>query len=135
MRAGLAFGRPNSGPLRRDLARAAGSSRTGLNHVALIEAGALMAPPHCHSAEEEVFLVVLDGDGELELWPSRRYGGELRRHELRPGCTVASSSQHDLAHAVRAGSTGMTARLRTARASPTHRVVSQRLGKVSLRGV
>src|SRR5262249_48399261 len=58
----------------RDLARAAGSERTGLRHVT-VEPGALMAPPHSHSAEEEIF-VVLDGDGELELWPSPRYGGE-----------------------------------------------------------
>src|SRR5262249_50753410 len=50
---------------RRDLARAAGSRWTGLCHVEC-RPGTLTAPPHVHSAEEEIF-VVLDGDGALEL--------------------------------------------------------------------
>jgi uncharacterized cupin superfamily protein len=45
----------------RDLGRAAGSFATGLR---LFDAapGKLHAPPHCHSAEEEIF-VVLEGEG------------------------------------------------------------------------
>ena len=39
--------------------------RTGLNHVAL-EPGQMAWPPHCHSADEEIF-VVLDGGGTLRL--------------------------------------------------------------------
>ena len=38
-------------------------------------------PPHCHCAEEEIF-VVLEGDGTLELWPhlaARRRAREPRR--------------------------------------------------------
>src|SRR5439155_23246420 len=50
----------------RDLGRAAGSSRTGLRHAEVLP-GKLNAPPHCHSAEEEIF-VVLEGEGELLLW-------------------------------------------------------------------
>lgn len=46
---------------RRRLARAAGAVRTGLNHVA-VAPGKLGDPPHCHSVEEELF-VVLGGDG------------------------------------------------------------------------
>jgi uncharacterized cupin superfamily protein len=63
------------GRRRRDLARAAGSRWTGLRHIEL-DAGVLSAPPHCHSAEEEIF-VVLEGDGVLELTPSPRGAVEL----------------------------------------------------------
>ena len=58
------FGKTTVRSSWRDLGRAAGSQRTGLRHVT-IEPGALMAPPHCHAAEEEIF-VVLEGDGELD---------------------------------------------------------------------
>ena len=49
----------------RDLGEAVGSVRTGLNIVS-VPPGKLGAPPHCHSAEEELF-VVLEGDGTLLL--------------------------------------------------------------------
>ena len=57
-----------SGGDSRDLARAAGSERTGLKHVT-VSPGKLSAPPHCHSAEEDLF-VVLEGEGTLELTPA-----------------------------------------------------------------
>ena len=50
------------------LPRRPGSERTGLNWVAL-PPGEEGAPPHCHSLDEEIF-VVLDGSGVLELWPT-----------------------------------------------------------------
>ncbi len=49
----------------RRLGKSAGAKRTGLNLIAL-EPGQMAAPPHCHSAEEELF-VVLEGDGTLLL--------------------------------------------------------------------
>ena len=52
----------------RELADAGGSKQTGLNWLHL-PAGRMDGPPHCHSEEEEVF-VVLEGEGTLELWPS-----------------------------------------------------------------
>jgi uncharacterized cupin superfamily protein len=54
------------------LAAAAGAERTGLNWGSLPphQEG---APPHCHSAEEELF-VVLDGEGALELWAPPKPG-------------------------------------------------------------
>ena len=116
----------------RDLARSAGSVRTGLRHVA-IEAGALMAPPHCHAAEEEVF-VVLEGDGEVDLWPSARWGGELETFPLRAGCTIARPAGTHRAHGLRAGSGGMTV-LAYGTREPNDISFYPRSGKVSLRGV
>jgi uncharacterized cupin superfamily protein len=53
------------GRVRRNLGRAAGSVRTGLQHV-VVTPGKESAPLHCHSLEEELF-VILDGDGMLVL--------------------------------------------------------------------
>ena len=50
------------------LARKAGAVRAGLNWGHL-QPGRSGAPPHCHSADEEIF-VILEGGGTLELWPS-----------------------------------------------------------------
>ena len=77
------------------LADAAGSVKTGLNW-SIREAGAELAIPHCHSAEEEAF-VVLDGDGTLELWPSPcpRHGGAKREtHAIRAGPRDRASAGH-----------------------------------------
>src|SRR5665647_3455756 len=51
---------------QRDLAKAAGSRITGLNHV-VVASGKLSCPPHVHSAEEEIF-VILEGEGTLLLY-------------------------------------------------------------------
>ncbi len=45
------------GRTRRNLGRAAGSVSTGLQHVEAV-AGRESAPPHCHSVEEELFVVL-----------------------------------------------------------------------------
>jgi uncharacterized cupin superfamily protein len=82
----------------RELGRAAGSLRTGLNHVELSR-GALGSPLHCHSAEEELF-VVLDGDGTLLL------GDE--RIPVQRGHVVARPPGTRVAHALEAGGAGMT---------------------------
>src|SRR5205823_6474863 len=50
---------------RRRVSRAAGSVTTGLQHV-VVEPGAESGPQHCHSVEEEIF-VILGGDGVLVL--------------------------------------------------------------------
>ena len=126
------FGRTTVRSSARDLGDAAGSVRTGINHVT-IEPGALMAPPHCHSAEEEIF-IVLDGDGELELWPSRRHGGRLATYPLRVGATVARPPGTHLAHALRAGPDGMTV-LAYGTREPNDISFYPRSGKVSVRGV
>jgi len=90
---------------RRDLARAAGSRWTGICHVEC-DRGTLSAPPHVHSAEEEIF-VVLDGDGRLELTPWD--GSEpSETHAVRRGTVVARPPGTRVAHAFRAGDNGLT---------------------------
>ena len=94
---------------QRHLARAAGSERTGLNHHT-VPAGMLNVPPHCHAAEEEIF-VVLEGTGSLELTPSPRqasYGVHPSEHEVRAGSVVARPAGTGIAHTFRAGPDGLT---------------------------
>ena len=59
----------------------------------------LSSPPHCHSAEEELF-VVLDGDGTLLLGDDE--------HPVRTGSIVARPPGSGVAHAFRAGDSGLT---------------------------
>ena len=91
------------------LARKAGSKRTGLNWGRLHE-GCAGAPPHCHSEDEEIF-VVLDGRGTLELWPSPERAKQRRErelHDLRSGDVVSRPASTGMAHYFRAGEGGMT---------------------------
>jgi uncharacterized cupin superfamily protein len=61
--------------------------------------------PHCHSAEEEIYVIV-DGTATLELWSSQ---GELTEETpLRPGHLVARPAGSGIAHSFRAGPDGVT---------------------------
>jgi uncharacterized cupin superfamily protein len=82
----------------RDLGTAAGSARSGLRHNVL-PAGRTGRPPHWHTGEEEVF-VVLDGDGHALLGED-----EL---EVRAGSVLVRPPATRVAHALRAGRRGMT---------------------------
>jgi uncharacterized cupin superfamily protein len=82
----------------RDLAAAGGAVRTGLNLGRCLP-GMLQYPPHCHSAEEELF-VVLDGSGTCVL------GDE--EHALRPGHVLSRPAGTGVAHALRGGPDGLT---------------------------
>jgi uncharacterized cupin superfamily protein len=108
----------------RDLGRPAGSRLSGLQHEA-IEPGSEGYPPHCHSAEEELF-VVLDGSGTLLL------GDE--QHAVRPGSLVARPPGTGIAHAFRAGDDGL-ALLAFGTREPNDIVYYPRSGNVSLRGI
>jgi uncharacterized cupin superfamily protein len=89
----------------RDVARAAGSVRTGLRYNA-VAAGKLNCPPHWHGAEHELF-VVLEGGGELLLYDN--HGDVAETHALRPGhCVARPGPGRRLAHALRGGPDGMT---------------------------
>jgi uncharacterized cupin superfamily protein len=85
--------------VRRDLATAAGSRHTGLQHVQL-EPGAESAPLHCHSLEEEIF-VILEGEGRLVL-------DDAVQAPLRRGHVVARPPGTGVAHVLRAGERGLT---------------------------
>ena len=108
----------------RDLGSAAGSKRTGISHVT-IPAGRLGYPPHCHSAEEEI-VVVLAGEGTLLL------GDE--QHPVRPGTVVGRPPGTRVAHAFRADETELVY-LAYGTREPNDIAYYPRSGKVNLRGI
>lgn len=116
----------------RGLGDAAGSERVGLSHY-VVQPGMLMNPPHVHSAEEEIF-VVLEGSGAVMLYPSPRDPGEIEEFPVRAGCTVARPAGSQRAHALRAGDGGMTL-LAFGTSDPNDIVYYPRSGKISFRGV
>jgi uncharacterized cupin superfamily protein len=109
---------------RADLGRAAGSRLSGLAHV-VIAAGAEGSPPHCHSAEEELFYV-LDGDGEVLL------GDEPLA--VRAGSVIARPPGTGVAHSFRAGERGLTL-LAYGQRKPQDACFYPRSNKVALRGL
>jgi uncharacterized cupin superfamily protein len=118
-------GRATGWFLGRDL----GAQTTHLNRVDL-KAGAEAAPPHCHSAESELF-VVLDGDGVLLL--ITQDGGE-QEHPVRAGSIVARPAGTGVAHGFRAGETGLSLLAYSDR-DPNDMCFYPRSGKVALRGL
>jgi uncharacterized cupin superfamily protein len=108
--------------------REAGSDRTGIRHAEVFP-GKLNAPPHCHSAEEEIF-VVLEGDGQLLLWEE----GGIAEHPVRAGSVVARRAGTGVAHAFRAGPDGMTLLMYGTR-EPGELVYYPRSGKVYFVGL
>jgi uncharacterized cupin superfamily protein len=95
----------------KGVALAAGAKKAGHTWLSL-EADESGAPPHCHSVEEEIF-VVLDGEGVLELWdrptPSAPHPTEpTETHPVRAGSVVARPPSSRISHAFRAGEGGMT---------------------------
>jgi uncharacterized cupin superfamily protein len=75
-----------------------------------IEAGGTGAPPHCHSEEEEVF-VILEGEAQLQLWPSPQatHAGSAREDvAVRPGHVIARPAGSRIAHSFQAGASGVT---------------------------
>ena len=86
----------------RYVGRELGSVQTGIRHAEVFP-GKLNAPPHCHAAEEEIF-VVLEGDGQLLLWEE----GGVEEHSVRGGSVVYRPAGTGVAHAFRGGDAGMT---------------------------
>jgi uncharacterized cupin superfamily protein len=98
--------------------------------------GELHAKPHCHSAEEELF-VILEGDGTLELTPSPtlvELGAEPEAHAVRAGHVVSRPAGTRMAHAFRAGDGGMTL-LAYGQRDPNDIAYYPRSNKISWRGV
>jgi uncharacterized cupin superfamily protein len=83
---------------RRLIGRAAGSVRTGLQHVE-VAPGKESTAQHCHSMEEEIF-VVLAGSGVLVLRDEET--------DVRPGSVVGRPAATRVAHMFRAGPEGLT---------------------------
>ncbi len=109
---------------RADLGLAAGSVRTGLQHF-VVAPGKESNPPHCHSLEEEIF-VILDGDGVLEL------GDE--EIGVRPGHVVGCPPGTGVAHTFRAGERGLTL-LAYGTREPGDMCFYPRSNKVAFRGL
>jgi uncharacterized cupin superfamily protein len=109
---------------QRLLSDAAGSVSVGMRHFRVPE-GKLAVPPHCHSAEEELF-VVLAGQGWLLL------GDE--EHAVRPGHVVARPPGTGVAHSFRAGPGGLEY-LTYGTREPNDIGYYPRSNKVSFRGV
>ena len=66
--------------------------------------------PHCHSEEEEIF-VILEGTAVLELCPSplrAERGARAEEVELRPGHIVARPAGTGISHSFLAGPDGVT---------------------------
>lgn len=86
--------RPRVARIRRNLGRAVGSRRTGLQHVT-VDPGKESTAQHCHSAEEEIF-VILEGTGVLVLGDEETPVG--------PGHVVSRPPGTGIAHVFRAHS-------------------------------
>ena len=116
----------------RFLAAGAGSRRTGLNYVTL-PAGGRGASAHCHSLEEEVF-VVLEGAATLLLYPRGSRGGDAEEHPLRPGHVVARPPGTGMAHEFRPGPDGVVY-LAYGTREPSDTTYYPELRRVALRGL
>ena len=99
------------GGLWKRVGHEAGAVRTGLSwaHLPPHEEG---AAPHCHSAEEELYLI-LDGEGVLELWGRPRPGDPFQTepqetHALRAGHVVARPPGTGVPVCLRAGERSLT---------------------------
>jgi uncharacterized cupin superfamily protein len=76
----------------------------------MLSAGKMGSVPHCHSEEEEVF-VILEGSATLHLWPSplrAERGAQKEEHPLRPGHLVARPPGTGVSHFFVAGEDGCT---------------------------
>ena len=118
------FGRSRVKSMERDLGRAAGSVATGINYVE-VEPGKDATPLHCHSLEEELF-VILDGEGVLMLGDDET--------PVRSGHVVSRPPGTGIAHAFRAGERGLTFLAYGSR-EPGDLCYYPRSNKVSFRGL
>ncbi len=117
------------------VAEAGGSVQTGLKW-SIRGPNAELAIPHCHSEEEEAF-VILDGDGTLELWPSpvpASRGAERETHAIRAGHVIARPPGTRISHLIKAGPNGMTCLVYGTR-KPNDISYYPRSNKISWRGV
>jgi uncharacterized cupin superfamily protein len=101
-----------------------------------LAAGRRGCVPHCHSAEEEVF-VILEGAATLELWPSPRLarnGAMKEEVPLRAGHLVSRPPGTRVSHSFRAGPDGATMLVYGTR-EPNDMCFYPRSNKVAWRGL
>ena len=107
-----------------------GSTGSGSN------AGKRGAVPHCHSEEEEIF-VILEGTATLELEPAplrAERGAVAEQVELRAGHVVARPAGTGIAHSFLAGPDGVTMLIYGTR-KPNDMCWYPRSSKISWRGL
>jgi uncharacterized cupin superfamily protein len=109
---------------RRNLGRAAGSLKTGLQHVEVAPGGESTAQ-HCHSVEEELF-VILEGEGVLVL--------DQEEKGISAGTVIARPAGTGVAHVLRAGEPGLRY-LAYGTRDPGDLCYYPRSGKIAFRGV
>jgi uncharacterized cupin superfamily protein len=79
-------------------------------HWETLAPGSRGSVPHCHSEEEEIF-VIIEGEGTLHLWPSPVAEARGAPHEefaIRPGHVIARPPATRVSHWFRAGASGLT---------------------------
>ena len=111
-------------------------SELGGLHWERLNPGCMGAIPHCHSEEEEIF-VVLEGTATLHLWPSplkAERGAEREEHALRPGHVIARPPGTGVSHHFTAGDAGCTMLVYGTR-RPNDMCFYPRSNKVSWRGL
>jgi uncharacterized cupin superfamily protein len=113
-----------TGAVDLNLGDVIGSVETGLSHMT-IPPGAEGYPPHCHAAEEELF-VVLDGSGTVTL------GDESA--EVRRGSVVSRPAGTCVAHSFLAGDDGLVY-LAYGTREPNDLVYYPRTDEIRFRGV
>ena len=116
--------RPPFGEDWKELGGRAGSIRAGLN-LSIVWPDRQNCPVHCHSAEEELF-VVLEGDGELLL------GDDVI--PVRRGHVIARPPGTRVAHAFRGGHGGLTVLMYGTR-EPNDIAYYPKSNKIFFRGV
>jgi uncharacterized cupin superfamily protein len=98
--------------------------------------GKMGSVPHCHSEEEEIF-VILEGSATLHLTPSPRRverGGAPEQHALRPGHVVARPPGTGVSHHFIAGDEGCSMLVYGTR-KPNDMAFYPRSNKIGWRGL
>jgi uncharacterized cupin superfamily protein len=105
-------------------------------HWERLNPGKTGAVPHCHSEEEEIF-VILEGSATLHLWPSplrEERGAAREEHPVRAGHIVARPPGTGVSHWFRAGDDGCTMLIYGTR-KPNDMCFYPRSNKISWRGL
>ena len=105
-------------------------------HWERLDPGRAGSVPHCHSEEEEVF-VILEGDGTLLLWPSplaEERGAKREEIPIRSGHLIARPPGTRVSHSFRAGPSGLTMLIYGTR-KPNDMAWYPRSSKIAWRGL